>query len=776
MPAAPGKPSRRVGKTNARPEPPKDVGKISLWAWASLILCLVLTVVVLGLDGVSRFAMVEKVSHTSFSEAPPHTLPVAQGAREEWLVLPHYAMDARWWVLHTERLLREGSWRVRGTNLDNAPEGREVHWSSLLMWILAGLAWLHSLFSGAPPDASVAEAAMVAGPVMLAVSVVGLAVLAAVRFGKFAGAFWALVILTSFPLLRTFLTGEADHHGLVVAFAMGGVLCLLAGGCGFVRARNVEQASRLLVSGPGGSRDGRPTSRFPDTLGLPDLATARRWFAGAGILGAASLWVSAATAIPILAGVAAGGFLGFLVRVRGEKSGTVRPELWMIWGLAGGIASVGFYLLEYFPNHLGWRLEVNHPLYAFAWMGGAFLLSRTLSGIEARRFPLRSGLDFGLAILAFAALLAPLLAILWVPDAVFWVSDDFLLALHKEYILEFQNIFAINRITGGGISWLTQYTWPMAVLVCTVLLGLTRQFGPLARRALPLLAPALVITQILTVVQVRWASAAFGMWSLAALIVLADLALSPRPTGVRRWAFRGLISWGWVAILLTLLPQIGIRAKEERTCLDVPIPRDIAGNLLLRDVAHRLIQSSPERVPVVLTGPNASTEMAYHAGLRTLGTLYWENMPGLKRAARIFSVTEESAALAELTSAGVTHIVVPSWDNFAEAYAKLLARAEGRETTEAPFFKAIVEGDECPDWLRPFAYPIPTDSGLDANSVKIFAVLPQQSPFESLFYRGVYFLEIGQPDKARGLFTEAAALRPEDERPRRYLRQIEVKN
>ncbi len=754
MPKAPGKPSHRAGKKTAPPESARTVVKISIWAWASVILCLAVTVTIVALDGQSRFALVEKISRTSFAEAPPHTLPVAEGTREEWLVLPHYAMDARWWVLHTERMLRESAWRVRSTDLDNAPDGREVHWSSLLMWILAGLALLRSFSSGSPPGASVAEAAMIAGPVMLLISVVGLAFLAAVRFGKFAGAFFALVILTSFALLRTFLTGEADHHGVVVAFAMGGVLCLLAGGCGLVRRKD----------------------SVGDRGGLSDLQTARRWFAAAGFLGAASLWVSAATAIPILAGVAAGGFLVSVFRARGDKSAIACPELWMVWGLAGGTGSLGFYVLEYFPFHMGWRLEVNHPLYALAWMGGAFLLSRAVGWGAAGRFPLRGGFDLGLAVVALVAVLAPVFAIVWVPNAVFWVSDDFLLALHKEYILEFQSIFAINRLTGGGISWLTQYAWPIAVLASTSVLGLTRNFGPLARRALPLLAPAILITQILTVLQVRWGSAAFGMWCLAVLIVLADLVLFPRQTGVRRWTFRGLVVWGWVAILFTLLPQIAIRAEEERTCLDAPIPRDVAGNLLLRDVAHRLIQSSPDKVPVVLTGPNASTEMAYHAGLHTLGTLYWENMPGLKRAARIFSVPEESEALNELTSAGVTHIVVPSWDNFAEDYARLLAKAEGRETTEAPFFKAIVEGDECPDWLRPFAYPIPTDSGLDANSVKIFAVLPEQSPFESLFYRGIYFLEIGRPAKARELFTEAAALRPEDERPRRYLREIDARN
>ncbi len=757
MPKAPKQPARRDFGNPANADAPpvatdsaQGAGGVSRWAWVSVLFCLVLAALIIGMDGVSRHALVERISRTSFSETAPHTLRVAPGTREEWLVLPYYAMDARWWVLHTERLLREGAWRVRGTELDNAPEGREVHWSSLLMWILAGLASFQSLLSGRPAHELVAEAAVFAGPVMMFVFVAGLAALAAVRFGVFSACFFVMCLLTSYPFARTFLTGEADHHGIVAAFAAAGILCVLAGG-GLVR--------KTPASGPAGS---------------PDFPAARRWFVAGGIFGAASLWVSAATAIPILAGTAAGGLLAGLAAVRGENKEALCPALWRIWGLAGGLASLGFYLLEYFPGHMGWRLEVNHPLYAAAWFGGAYLLGGALDwAAGARAFP--AGLRAVVPAAALLALISPLAAILFLPGTVFWVSDKFLLALHKEYILEFQSLFTISRMAGGGISWLTSYVWPIACVAGAGILGMTRGFGPLARRGLLLATPAVVITQALTVAQVRWASAAFAMWAVFALVMVADLAASPRE-GARRWVFRALALWGWVAIGIGLLPQVVIRAEEERTCLEAPIPRDIAGNLLLRDVALRLIQSSPDRIPVVLSGPNASTELTYHAGLKTIGTLYWENMPGLKKAARIFSADDESSALEQLKSAGVTHIVVPSWDNFAESYATLLAKAEGRETNKAPFFKAIMEGGECPRWLRPFAYPIPTGSGLDANSVKIFAVLPDQSPFESAYYRGIYFFETGRPAKAREMFAEAVALRPQDERPRRYLREIEAGN
>ena len=49
------------------------------------------------------------------------------------------APDGRWWIMHAERMAREGLWRIRSTEDDNAPEGREVHWSSLPMWNLVAL-------------------------------------------------------------------------------------------------------------------------------------------------------------------------------------------------------------------------------------------------------------------------------------------------------------------------------------------------------------------------------------------------------------------------------------------------------------------------------------------------------------------------------------------------------------------------------------------------------------------------------------------------------------
>jgi lipoprotein NlpI len=77
-------------------------------------------------------------------------------------------------------------------------------------------------------------------------------------------------------------------------------------------------------------------------------------------------------------------------------------------------------------------------------------------------------------------------------------------------------------------------------------------------------------------------------------------------------------------------------------------------------------------------------------------------------------------------------------------------------------------------WLRPFAYPIPTSTGIDAQSVRVVAFIPEQNEFEAHFYRGIYHYESGQPDRAREQFAEALALRPGEPRAQAYLRQLDV--
>lgn len=711
-----------------------------------VLICLAASLGLTVLDGQLRLERVARLSQIRLNDQPPQPGNLATGAREEHLLLPGSSMDAKWWVLHTRRMLEAGGWRIRGTTLDNAPDGREVHWSSSLMWILAGVARILSLFSGQPLLDSVSHAALWAGPLMQAGFFLLLCGLVFRRYGFLPAAFYGLVFLTSYPISRTFQAGEADHHGLVLAFAAAGVLCLLAGGGGYFR---------------------REKARTP--IDLPAFASAARWFALSGVFGAAALWISAATAIPILFASGLGALATAAVPPPDSKNIRYAPGLWMTWAKAGCLASIGFYLLEYFPAHLGWRLEVNHPLYAFAWLGGGFLVQTACAGMAERKLPdIRRGLVVRASI-SLLAVAAPIACIAAIPQHVFWVADPFLLSLHKEYIFEFQSLPALVGKTGGGAGFLTYYPWVIFVVIGACWLSLARAWSPVALRGFLLTLPPALVMQALALYQVRWSSAAFAMWSVCALCIFTSSSGSESAAG--RWVHRLALAACFAALLVTQIPQVTAVSIQNGECTKPPIREENGNGIILRDIAHRLIRSSPQAVPTVLTGPNSSTDLAYFGQIKTMGTLYWENMPGLKRAARIFASQNEKEALTALTAAGVTHIVIPSWDNFSDAYTRLL-KLDGMEAPDSAYFQSLLKGENWPSWLRPFAYPIPNGSGLDSSSVRIFAVLPQQNAFESEFFRGVYHFESGEPGKARTCFEAAKRIRPGEPRVESFLRQI----
>ncbi len=719
-----------------------------------LTICLVLLAIFVAADTAIRLMGVAAVTAVQTSETPEGTRKISPGGRERVEILPPASMDARWWVIHTENFLRGNSLRVRATDLDNAPAGREVHWSSSLIWLLAAMAGLVSAVTGKPAVECVAQAAYWAGPVLLSGCLLGLGLMTARRFGPGLAGILLLIFGTSPLIYQGFRAGETDHHGLVCALAAGSVLALVAGGGGLVR------------------RDGKKT------LGWPRPDSARRWFLLSGCLGGAALWVSAASFIPILVGCALGAMaLAFVFKRKSADGWLIAPELWRTWGRAGCASSLFFYAVEYFPNHMGWRLEVNHPLYALAWLGAGDLLARILGRVEAasgrlpsQKKPLKAASPLTL-IASLLALAAPVVLILANPQGFFWVADRFLSLLHNEYIQEFQSFIECLK-TGeepGVVPFAEMLGWPLFVLGGG---GWLWWRGALARewRALLVLAVApAVVMQALALYQIRWGIMATGLWAVCALVLLAGFLHS-------RERSRGFValSAAWILLAALAFPLLSLVSLSQAANLKEHLPKIVIPTILLRDVSHRLVQSSPDRLPVVLSGPTSSTDLTFYGGIKTIGTLYWENREGLLRAARLFDAQTEEETLKLLLDSGVTHIVVSSWDNFGGGYAHLLRRTEGRtpEVEEGYLARILRESEPPPDWMRPLSYPIPTGFGIEDHWVKIFQIAPGQTRAEALIQRAYYWQDEGDAAEAMSLLQEAINLDPSNEKALRELETL----
>ena len=684
------------------------------------------------------YALIKGLGEIRTMEEPVGSFPIVHGAYQQNTILPPASMDMRWWILHAQSLLESDSIRVRSTSIDNAPIGREVHWSSGLIWLIAGLARLMAFFSAHSAIDCVADAAIVAPLILLALAVGGIAIMVAKRLGWGIAGVFVLILFTSRTVYEGFVYGMADHHGIVFSFAVASVLALVFGGAGLVKTKK---------------------SKIPFLMEEP---AAQRWMILSGILGGAALWVSAATAIPVLAGCGVGALLAACF---GRVSDVlIKPNLWRVWGVAGCGSSLGFYLLEYFPFQMGWRLEVNHPLHALAWLAAADLLARVLSWLfEGKPLLERTKSDILCLSLSVAAILLPPVMAMLRPDLFFYVSDKFLLALHNEYINEFQSLWKIMSTEDAAVfQILTIFVWPLVVLIGVPLL-LWRKNVSLLWRALALfVACPLVMMQALAFSQIRWQGMATGLWLVEVLLLLAVLAQSfaafPRRILIPL-AVLSFIAWVYH-------PQAVFR-----NALAVPkdfqngLPKRCAPTVLLRDIAHRLLQSSPQKIPVVLAGPNSSTDLSYYGHIRTLGTLYWENRDGLKRGAQIFASNDPEEALRLIQQAGITHIVIASWDDFGMDYVKLLKKSgEISEAPAQPFVKALLDGSEPPVWLRPLYYPIPPVFGLEEEKVRIFAVVSNQSPLEALIHRGIYQLDAGDAEAAKKIFRRALELSPNDPR------------
>lgn len=620
------------------------------------------------------------------------------------LALPLGSMDAHWWLLHAEQLAADDR-PVRHTNRDDPPTGREVHWSSSISLGLVGLASLLRPGADTPLPIALASASLWLGPALLALVLATLGIVTWRRLGFAASALLLAALAASPGFIALFAPGEADHHGLAVSALL---LCVW-----------------LLVLARG----------------------ERRFFASSGVAGGAALWVSAATAIPVLVSIALGALLA--ARLRRNTSAPVAstkpsPDRWETWGRWGAATSLVFYALEYLPAHAGWRLEVNHPLHALAWWAGAVWLGRLADRIEFAGPLFISPRDRLLAAAQALAIAAPPLLVFFGGETFFVLRDPLLRTLHADYIHEFQPLATALPEAG----WLAfPLLWLAPLPAGWLLLRTRREPHPAAIAPLALLVVFASAGLALTCWQIRWQSLATVGCALLAVLVWRERSAFSRRARVVFAAFLAIACLQF-PLLSRLIPA---PARPDRSELASLVVRDLAW--ALREVAD------PARA-IVLSGPTTSTQLAWFGGWRVLGTLYWENLDGLRAAAAIFGAPDTDAALRLCRARGVTHLVLFSWDDFASAYARL-HRLETGDAHPAPTpdsLAALLAAGRIPVWLRPLAYDIPPALGLADQRAVIYEVHPDQTSVEAALHLARYQREIGDPAAARRSLVRASEL------------------
>jgi len=703
----------------------------SLWSGGILAAALIVLLAFFAtLWGDAALNIREILTATSFGPQGRLVEPLsfADGEHTRNLVIPT-APDSRWWIMHAERMARTGEWRIRSTGNDNAPDGREVHWSSLPTWNLAILGKLLSSWNPRPDLSPIEWAALFVGPVTLLLFFLIGIVICQRNFGWAVTVAFPLAVLAARSLQFYFRAGEADHHGLVSMFAMLGMLLLVA--------------RRFGLGGLGQSRSSRAD------------------FVWAGVMSAAGLWVSAASQLPVIASTGLGALIATWMVSR-QAPRTLDPSVWRIWGFSAALASLGFYILEYFPAHMGWRLEVNHPVYALAWAAGGEILCLLTRWMKDGHCPvqgLRGAVWVG-ALFMVSAL--PVILVVLGGEQFFVISNKFLYALHDYFINEFQSVLDVSK--GLGLHYaLYAFSFSLAAALIAAL-ALVKIKPAAGDSAVIVFAavPAVVMTA-LAFHQIRWSGVAAAM--TIPLIMACFASLHSQRSPAPRW--RRAAAWMILMLAAATSPATVWMRYEDGIGSENMVDKSQAPSVLTRDICQRIAASASGTRPVILASPSSSTDIIYYGGAKGIGTLYWENLAGLEAGAKIYSAKKDTEALALIRKLGITHIILFSWDSFGQRYVRL-DRGLGRDDEARDgFIAALLEGTRPqPVWLNPLFYPIPAEYKLgDDQWVRIYQVAPDQTRAHWFYHVGIYQLDVGKPELALRSFRESVALEPKQRDP-----------
>jgi hypothetical protein len=671
----------------------------------------------------SRLYRADYITNLAETEAavdPASPTGYAGGLRQ--LIVPEHNTDSCQWIVQTQQMLAHGEWRVRHVGYDNAPIGRTVLTPSPYRWWLGLVAKVDHAISGRPPGLSVERAARIADPVLHALLLLSAVLFAAWRFGRWPAVLLSVAIVTLFPFGGTFLPAQPDDDGLVLLCVFWSVLLLLAG---LNAGGESVPASRDVTSAPGGDHPSPPCTH---------------WFVLAGVAGGIAMWIDVVRTLPVLAGMALGGFLTvWLARRETKADSPVQPAPWpwRQWALGGAIAVLAAYLLEYSPAYLGTlQLREVHPLYGLAWLGVGELLMRFSAWAQSGA-PWRNWR-------AVAAVLLAGLAVAAVPVLLGVTGQRNLFTADPTYT-------RLTNLAGSPVAqdlwaWIKRDGFTLAaVATCLPLLVLAPAAWLLLRRGAERPARAMLAFSLGPVlVALGFACLQLHGWNtfdavlLALLVALATAARRARHSMLEPWVCV-------IAVVAALTPGAVLLADKARTDRRDTVTEGDVVALIERDLAHWLARQAGPEGAVVLAPPGLTVSLNYHGGLAGLGTPYWENRDGFVAAMRIAGASSPDEAQAVAHGRNLTYIVIPSWDNFLDEYARLGA-AQPEHTLLALLHRWLP-----PRWLRPVPYHLPKVAGFEGQSAAIFQVIDVQDNATALSYLAEYFVEMDMLGQALGV-------------------------
>ena len=294
-----------------------------------------------------------------------------------------------------------------------------------------------------------------------------------------------------------------------------------------------------------------------------------------------------------------------------------------------------------------------------------------------------------------------------------------------------RNFVTLFNESGAGLAiWAT--VLPGALVVLTVLLLVYFRSLPQKRVMIAVaVGPALVA--------LTFACWQISFWNVVDAVLLGLLVAMAAGFGPGRKT----ISWS-LGFVLSAGDRVGRGAPwaGHRAQVRAGFTETEVISLVERDLAYWMAKHLGSADAVVLAPPDATMALYYYGGLRGIGTFGWENQEGVRGAVRIVSASTPEEAQELIAQRGVTDLVIPSWDPYLDAYARM-----GEGELEGTFLERLHKW-ALPPWLSPVAYLMPTISGFEGQSVTILEVVDPQNEAVAASRLAEYFVDMGNVEQA----------------------------
>jgi hypothetical protein len=506
--------------------------------------------------------------------------------------------DSCYWVHYTGQVLKDGGWGVNWTDSDNAPYGREVHWSPVPIWWLA---FLSQFFTGSV-DSRLNWAAYLANPVLFFLSMSAIAIAIFRRFGPGIALIVWLSILGSPTFWAAFQPTRAGHLSWQFLTSLGTIFCLAAANFGYLCPK--FDCSKPL---------------------LAEQIRNRRWFILSGLSTGIGLYLgmpnTILTVIPVVT-------VSIVLAITLRGSPHFQAECWQFWAVFAAGSSFTLYLIQYWPR-LPMRLEVNHPLYSIALLAAGFFVA----GFRDLWIK-RTSQNFIRAVIPISILLGTAAVVAFAPLDWLYLRDPYMLKLHRN-IQEFQPLLHSR----SELLLLIFYFGPafFASLIGVTVLVRRRnwsyQEGLFLGSAL-----GCAILAAASLAQARW----HLYFSVAAIpLVISAYQLSFEPAIRLKLTF--LLNAAVPIITgFFLLDKVGYPAYLTITNGFAP---ETVQALVSREMVRlvRAQTSSRSQPSITLTDWNSAPYFVLY-GEKVIASLYWENIAGIQAYHNILENPDLDAA------------------------------------------------------------------------------------------------------------------------------------